>query len=121
MTPRSSARVRFPKRAVQLHEQVTAAGQQRAPPAGAHLRVKEQPPNLRRSLEIGGERKQLVVERLAEFGARLGKRAQMIGVERLGYADLPEHLAGAANFPRLRVLENEDVKVAALPVLLARE
>src|SRR5438270_1543913 len=107
--------------AVQLHEQIAAAREQRAPAASALLRVEEQPADLGRAFEVVGERQQLVAECLAEFRARLSHRAQVIGIEGLIDSDLPEHLARAADFPRFRVLHHKHVEVSRLRVLLARE
>src|SRR5438067_2359208 len=45
----------------------------------------------------------------------------MIAVKWLHHTDLAEHLAGPADLAALRILEDEDVEVALLPVLLARE
>ena len=118
ITPRSSASVRSPNRAAMLlHEQIAASGEQRAPAAGAHLRVQEQAADLGRSFEIGGERKALVAEGLAELGAGLGQCADVIAVEGLDHADLAEHLAGAADLLRLGILQHEHVKVAGLAVV----
>ena len=62
-------------RAVQLHEQIAASCEQRAPAAGAHFRMEEQAADLGRAFEIGGQAERLVAERLAELRAGLGEGA----------------------------------------------
>ena len=64
-------------------EQIAAAREQRAPAAGALAGMEEQAADFRRALEVGGQGQQLVAEGLAELGAGLGQRAQMVGIEGL--------------------------------------
>ena len=108
-------------RAVQLHEHIAASCEQRAPAAGAHFGMEEQAADLRRAFEIGGQAEHLVAERLAELRAGLGEGADVVAVEGLHDPDLPEHLAGAADHSRLRVLKDEHIEVAFLLVVLTRE
>ena len=108
-------------RPVEFHEQIAAAREQRSETAGAHLRVEEQPADLGRAFEVGGEGHHLVAEGLAKLRAGLGERADVIAVKGLGDPDLPEDLAGAADLPGFRIVEHEHVQVPALAVFLARE
>src|SRR5699024_9177194 len=102
--------------AMELHEQVAAPSEQPAPATGADLRVEEQPADFGAAFKIGGQAQHLVAEGLAEFRAALGEGAEMVTVEGLADADLPEHLAGAADLLRFRVFENEDIEIAGLHV-----
>src|SRR3982751_1556074 len=83
--------------------------------------MEEQAADFRRAFEIGCQRQRLVAEDLAELGTALGQRTQMVAVKGLDDTDLAEHLAGAADFAALQILEHEDVEVAALLVAYAAE
>ena len=83
--------------AVLADEQIAAAREQQAEPAGALAGVEEQPADLGRSLEIGAEIEHLVAEGLAQLLRGLGEAADRVGIEGAFGADLAEHLAGAAD------------------------
>ena len=108
--------------AMQLDEQIAAAREQHAQPAGALGRVEEQAADLRAALEIGAEAQHLGAEGLAELRRCLGHRADPVGVEGLPEADPAEHLAGAADRAGIDILQHEDEQVAErVASSLARE
>src|SRR6185437_2569371 len=108
-------------RAVQLDEQIAAAREQCSPAPGTHLGMEEQSADLRRTFEVGGQAQHLVAEGLAELGAGLGQRADVIGIEGLDDSDLPEDLAGAADLVPLGVLQHEHIEVGGLAVVAPLE
>ena len=124
ITPRNSASVRVAEaRAVQLDEQIAAARQQQSPAARAHLGVEEQAADLARSFEVGGQAQLPVAEGLAQLRARLGERADMVGIE--GLLTMPTW-PNTWQVPRISfsawVFEHEDVEVVRLASsLVARE
>src|SRR5215213_4330724 len=83
--------------------------------------MQEQSAHFRRTFEIGRQRQQLVAEGLPKLRAGLRVRAEVVGIEGLLDADLPEHLAGAADLPRLRVLQHKHIEVAVLAIVRARK
>src|SRR6185437_14975143 len=75
-------------------EQITAAREQKPPPAGAHVWVEEQAADFRRAFEVGRQAQLAVVDGLAELRAPLRQGADVIAVESLRDPDLAEYLAG---------------------------
>ena len=58
---------------VRLHEEVARSSEQQPEPAGPLVRVEEQPADLARAFEIGGQIEQLVAEGLRKLRALLGE------------------------------------------------
>jgi hypothetical protein len=77
-------------------EQVAAAGEQQAEPAGALIGVEEQPADLARSFKIGDEAEHVGAHRAVEFLRMLGQGAEAVGIERPALA----HLAISWQVPR---------------------